>query len=291
MTRHIPQTKPAAPTDAGDIIAVAQQAVTASERVTTVKDLPCAIEADGKITVLHDVLLVADSRADRPVRRKGVATLTTLDSFVAHARRFLTPTTVVFAEADRHRMLAIFDYHNADGCAWNDHRAQYACPPSVEYMLWSGLAARTFSLEQLAELIDDNIADLAMPPEELAASGYATPAALLSWLTAFEWERATRVTQKWNRTTGLRELLIRHEDGHTEDSPIPRGFLLAIPLFDGGPRFPLACPIRVRLRDHKVAIGFDIPAAKRTVDQAFRDMAANVGELLERPVFFGTPEE
>lgn len=74
----------------------------------------------------------------RPERKRGMATLSTLDSFIAHVNRTKTENTVIFVDErnDSPSLSAVYNYNqaqaNGGAAEFRDHRAVYTFPISEE---------------------------------------------------------------------------------------------------------------------------------------------------------------
>lgn len=134
-----------------------------------------------------------NKRLERPRRRQGQSTHTTLASFLEHVERQRDPESAIFAtdRIDAASFLAIYDYHEAferrhyddgpngaDGKPtvvtrstlgrprFGEHRAFYACPFSDEWIGWSSIAGpKAGWLPQLdfAQALEDRGLDVLVP--------------------------------------------------------------------------------------------------------------------------------
>jgi hypothetical protein len=90
--------------------------------------------------------------AKGPDARQGTAVHQTLGSFIAHANRFKSPASAVWADPARRALVSVLDYH-AEGAgspaAWARHRGLYACPLSDAWMAWGGLNGLTLTQGRL----------------------------------------------------------------------------------------------------------------------------------------------
>lgn len=130
-----------------------------------------------------------DEARDAPRFRRGTATMTSLDSFIAHIKRFGDEDTAVFANDNRiHPSLtAVLDYHRADvthsaasatdgvggGVAaiqsqreqgdfrHGRHRTEFAFPMSDEWLAWKQSNAKTMTMEEFARFMEDRVLDVA----------------------------------------------------------------------------------------------------------------------------------
>ena len=122
-----------------------------------------------------------------PDERRGRAVMTQLDSFIAHAQRFMNGDSALFARDSQTspQLTAVLDYHdtvnNFDskgefvGETDNpsprnlQHRTTYAFPLSDEWSVWMEANDKPMNLMDFAEFLEDRIVDVMAPPRFLTA--------------------------------------------------------------------------------------------------------------------------
>ena len=106
---------------------------------------------------------------------------------------------------------------------FGDFRAEYACPRSPEWVLWTKAANEMMSSEVFAELIEANTKDI------IQVEGSPTPAALLSLARDLKVDTRKLVGRKYNPTTG--EMNIQYVEENVEGSTkIPEKFWIGVPV-------------------------------------------------------------
>lgn len=254
---------------------------------------------------LKSIKAFVDEYADRPDRKKGTATLTSVDSFIAHVNRHKDGASAVFADDNRERpaLLAVLDYNEpgADGLPrFGQHRANYAFPLSDEWLAWMGATKSTLTQAQLAEFLEDHIRDV-LPPSEAGASGddfaaelaitLASPQALITLSRGLNVKVDRRVKTVQSLSSG--ECSIVFEEAHQgEDGgslKVPGGFVVGIPVFRNGPAYRV--PFRLRYRLNQGVTWQLVPHRADLVFQhAFDEVVEKVKAGTELPLFFGRPE-
>lgn len=198
--------------DAAAIIEAARRATHVGDRVMLVEGpdkqkYPVAIQSDGRVGVFQELLLVMDQRAPRPLRAAGKSIHVEAASFIDHVNRHKVANSVIFCDPVLFAFTAIYNYNEpslqvlppvklerpvpsgeggieiAEGVqmpldcntrpGFGDFRAEYACPRSPEWVLWTKAANEMMSSEAFAELIEANTKDI------IQLEGSPTPAALL----------------------------------------------------------------------------------------------------------------
>jgi uncharacterized protein YfdQ (DUF2303 family) len=261
-------------------------------------DVPIAIDEHGKIAVLRDVVELHDQRADRPRRRKGTATLTELESFVAHVQRNRLADSVIFAHGQR--LAAVYNYNApsaippAEGgpwpdAAWGDHRAIYTCPPSDEWQAWETNSGRALTQEELHKFLDAHFGELRDYPGDKRQS--IPPCTTLELLALGDYlELHTTGTFKVSRRRGERKLECSSEQSAAESTKIPQRFALELPVFLGGQVFPIESRLELSIKENRPLFTFELLRAGAVKREAFAAVRAAVAEQTGLPVFAGSPE-
>lgn len=257
---------------------------------------------------LHDLRPFREARRTAPERRTGTARVTTLESFVALARRFADPHSAIFAVDDRNapRLITVLDYHEqtaAGAPRFGTHRIEYAFPLSEEWRAWTRFAARdSISQTDLATFLEEHIVDVRAPEsigEETAALGkqlgitYAGPDALMALSRGLSVRVDQKVVQAVNLSTG--EATLGFEETHRERDgsgplKVPGGFVIAIPVFRGGGRYAISARLRYRVREGAVTWRVALHRVDAVFDDAFTRACGEAMAGADLPLFYGQPE-
>jgi uncharacterized protein YfdQ (DUF2303 family) len=249
-----------------------------------------------------------DEWLEHPERATGTANISDLASFIEFTNRTKTPNTVIFANNDRNSpsFLAVFDYNQAvaaGGCpGWSEHRAEYKFPVSDEWKQWVGSHKRTMTQEAFAEWIEDRIIDVADPTlatdrtkEILNALGgvlLASQAKLLALSKGLSVHVKSELENAVNTSSGEANLVWKteHQDATGSKLVVPGAFLIAIPLFRGGPSYPIIVRLRYRAERGQVTWSYLLYRTEEFFEMAIRSACAEVREQTSLPVIVGTPE-
>lgn len=237
--------------------------------------------------------------APHPSARRGTAVLTALASFIAWVMRFKKPETVIFAEAGA--LTAVVDYHGPEvgGAPGHQrHKAKYAFPFSAEWQFWSRLAGRLFSQSDLAELIEEHIQDIIAPDggeiEELLGVQLAGPSTMLTIARGIEVRANMKVTQAVSLASG--ETRVAFDEAHQTSAKdgsaltVPGGFMISIPIYEGGERWKLAVRLRYRVQNGTVVWLLAVHQADAALRESHDEVVAAVEKATSLPVLRGTPE-
>lgn len=264
----------------------------------------------------------------KPFQRKGTANLTTVASLIEWANRFKGDNSVVFGRnEEKHLSLTcIADYHGAgaetilpdsgDPTARHcHHRATYAFPLSKQWQAWAAVSGNAMSSVEMGTFLEDNILDVigpqgplvnpAIPKDQWSAAderlidiarrlegSYGTGAQLLGMANSFTVNETANYTAANNLTTGEYTLQVKSEHIDNTGQPIrvPKLFLIAIPVFEGGPAYRL--PVRFQYRKSGATVKFALTLhdPKHAKDHAFDEAAQAVTKATNLPLMLGTPE-
>jgi len=249
--------------------------------------------------------LLAEYRT-APERRKGLATLTDLGSFIEHTKRFSDSDSAVFVDrsSDAPKLLAVIDYHRAgaEGAPrFGQHRGLYAFPLSDEWKAWTSQGGAPMSQEEFARFLEDHLADVAEPSTagETAkdfvarlSCGFATPVALLGLSRGLEIRVGQRIKQATKLESGESSFAFEehHTDGAGAPLKVPAAFLLVLPVFRNGAPYQIATRLRYRVNGGAVSWSFEMHRVQAILDHAIREATERVAKETGLPVFEGTPE-
>lgn len=255
--------------------------------VVDVAGVPTLVTATGA-KPLAECLEVADRRASAPRSRTGTAHLHELAAFVAHVNRFKAPESAVFADVTGRKLVAIYDYHpggeDPASAAWCRHRAEYTCPLSEPWLAWNAAAGELMSLDTFAELIEDRFDDLH------GEKGYPDPLDVLGLARNFEMATNGVYKRRTDPRTGNYTLVCQQTTDESASTTVPRAFLVALPVFEGGALRLVEARVKLKTADGKPSIGFDLHRVREHMREAFAEVRTTVAESTGLPVFAGTPE-
>ena len=281
--------------------------------IDAVRDLDCVevIELGTGIGVLSipngrsiaSIKSYLDEYRTAPERKRGTAKLTTLDSFIAHVKRFADGNSALFASDNPSapRLVGVLNYHEASAGAprFGDHRAEYAFPVSDEWKRWTG--TKPMGQKEFAEFIEDHIGDVLDPAKAGASTTsfveqleivLATPSQLMNLSKGLSVYVDSRAINKLDLSTGESQLTYatEHRDATGAPLKVPRGFVVSIPVFTGGARYALPIRLRYRVSDGKVTWELKPHRVEQSFRHALTEACDAAQKGTELPLFYGTPE-
>jgi uncharacterized protein YfdQ (DUF2303 family) len=252
----------------------------------------------------HSVKALLKEYRDAPERRSGTAKLTTLESFVAHTKRFQDEDSQVFMDRSGPRLLCVLDYHRKGSSGaprFGVHRGEYMFPLSDEWKAWNGHNATPMAQNTFAQWLEDHITEIADPAAagdgakafvELLSCGFASPSKLLEVSRGLELHVGQRVKQHVRLGTG--EISMAFEESHSDAGgaalKVPQAFLLALPVFRQGELYQIPTRLRYRVNQGVIAWSFEMHRAPAILDHALNEACQTVAEETGLDVLEGLPE-
>jgi uncharacterized protein YfdQ (DUF2303 family) len=253
-----------------------------------------------------------------PRRRKGTATLIDVASFVTHVNRFKDAHSAIFASGvpDKPQMLCVLNYHcpGGDGTEgatprFGDHRALHSFPLSEPWNAWAKVDGETLNHATFAELVEDRIQDIIVPPDASAKAHTDSDKQLLELLAVLggklagptrmmELSRGLKVNENsrfksaLNLSTGETQFQFESEHQDTDGQPlkVPTMFLIAVPVFEGGPVYRVPVRLRYRLNSGKLNWSVLRYRPELSLRHALNEALQLVSTETGLPVLMGAPE-
>ena len=263
----------------------------------------------------------------KPVRRRGKARLTDLQSLIAWANRFKGNTSALFGSPDMTNptLTCISDYHeegpvdvfsiNGDKTARHcHHRAIYDFPISDEWKAWMKVSGQALEKDDLGEFIEAQAKDI-MDPTPAVLKGsvsaknqpwenrlietamkiegrFGQLTTLLMMSKQFQVHETSNLTVKTNRDSGEQEIQFVNEHKAPDGKPlsIPNLIIIAIPVFMGGAPYRMPVRFRYRKLGGQVKFILSIYNPEKAFEMAFKEAIEEAATETGLPIFMGTPE-
>lgn len=261
----------------------------------------------------------------RPIRRTGTDTLHSLQSLTDWANRFKGDGSVFFADQDRAggkpSITCIANWHHEgaasvatdvgdDTARHADHRAVYAFPTSKEWQAWNAQSGEKMNSVEMGNFLEDRILDVLDPPPhfnsaadltendkrliEIAAkigTRYGTAQQLMTMAKDFVVNESSNFGLQRDNTSGEMRLMTvsEHKDADGKSIQVPGLFLIAIPVFDGGPAYRLPVRFQYRKQGATVVFFLTLHDPQRALDDAFNEAVETAKADTGIPVLRGKP--
>jgi DNA polymerase-3 subunit beta len=186
--------------------------------------------ANQKVIDLQTTIAAA---RQEPARRKGIARVDTLDSFIDLIDRHKDGSSAIFGATTwpEPKLTTVLNYNEAAAPHWNDHRIIYAFPLTEEFKAWINGNKTPMDQAEFAAFLEEHAAELAAPfdgevseYERLFKERFATPADLIALARHLEVFVGASVKQGVRLQTGERtvEFKEEHLNGKGEKVDISR---------------------------------------------------------------------
>lgn len=280
------------------------------------------LEVDGKPRIvalskgldLRSTKKLLDEFLERPERKTGTTTTTTLESFCEFVNRHAEGESVVFCDDTNEKapkLVALFNAHGESRYTsdvpdagrgepdWQDHRALYAFPLSEEWKLWTALQPSMLQVD-FAHFLEDRVTDVLDPGQagdvakeyaESVKATLATPARLLELSRGLTVHLDGRVSQELNLKSGEGKLVFteEHKDGAGQRLDVPGAFAIGIPVFRGGVAYKIPVRLRYRVAQGSVSWSLAVQRLDRVFEAAIAEACKVVAEATKLSVFRGAP--
>jgi len=232
---------------------------------------------------------------DFPPRRTGTVKLSDAASFLEYWKRQqrADEDSYIYGSMTPIQFLAVFNEHtpkavNGEG-NWRDHRALYTLQNSDEWMVWTKRSGQPFDgNEAFAYWLEENLFDIKKPE----------PAKFMDIALNMRVKQGQVFGNKVNLNDGNIVLEYANQvDGSAQSSTggklaIPEKFEISIPVFKGldSKRYTVEARFRYRLTGGSLTLRYDLVRPAKVMEQAFKDMLADIQKESKTTVLFGTPE-
>lgn len=233
----------------------------------TVNDVAFMVLPGGQVLNLEGL-------QEYPNRAKAKVSLDTIAALLDYLRdqRAATHHPVVFANRSTCTFTAFVDYHSDGSGRWLDHSAAVALQVSKEYETWVTAAGRWKSQGEMAEFLDDNLADIHTP----------TPADVLTFVEKLEATRKETFKSAINQITGeVAYTYSKENQAGNEKLVILSEFTLGIPFFHRGDRIQVKAKLQHSIReggDGKAVLmfRFKVQHSEQIKDRLWDEMLASL---------------
>lgn len=157
------------------------------------------------------------------------------------------------------------------------------CPRSRAWQTWTKLEDELLAPEAFADLIDEHLEDLT------SGDGYPKPLDLVELGRDLRVHTKGTFEKKVDPRTGA-FALVNRLDMEQSSTPVPRAFLLAIAVFDGGSLYKVEARLKLRVSEGKPGFAFTLHRRLEIERDAFGDVRKIVAEKCDLPIFAGSPE-
>lgn len=244
-------------------------------KVQKLGELPLVVLRDNQKVAGLEHLLPA------PLRKRGKVELQDERSLQDYVAAHKQAGTVVFADADARRLVAVINHHEPGAPDWGDFRAELQLDRTPEWKAWLAVDRKPLPQGEFVELIEDQMATV------LAPDG----AELLEVCQSLKGLRKVEFENGVSLRDGTVQLTYRETTESTASRrgqvEVPERLVLKLALFRNGPPVEVKARLRWRLADAKVLFVVVLDKPVEAEDQAMTDVCNRLGAALAVPVLAG----
>ena len=273
---------------------------------------------EGKEPQIIDVSAHFEKFRTAPRARKGVAKMTTLQSFIDLVNRHKDIDSAVFARTEwpEPALTAVIDYHQAmnltaaqeaEGMSiagkpsprFGEHRIGYTFPLTDEFKEWVEQDGNEFDQAEFAAFLEDHSAELAAPTDAEAAEykrlfgeRVATPNEVVDLARMLEVHVSSKAKNGARLKSGERtvEFTEEHTNAKGEAIDIPGVFMVAVPAFVDGDTVRIPARLRYRIAGGAIVWIFQLYRWEFWLRQQVQNDLARVARETGLPTYEGKPE-
>lgn len=247
---------------------------------------------------VKDLKSFAEQWRTGPERKKGTATVSTLQSFIDLVQRHKTDHSAIFAKTSwpHPSLTAVIDYHEVGqgSPGFGQHRINYAFPVTDEFTAWMQQDAKAMKQDEFAAFIENRIAEIATPNDEdkrysdLFQTPFATPADMMMLSRGLEVHVASAVKAQHTLASGEKEIVFTEE--HDTKIVVPGLFMVSVPAFLDAQPVRLPARLRYRVSGGSIVWFYQLYRWKELLRAAVVDDVGVVEAETGLPAYEGAPE-
>lgn len=250
-----------------------------------------------------------DEYLEKPKRRKGVAEVTRLSSFIDLTNRFKASHSVIFGQARLNgnsldaKLKTIFNYHpegpENESAEYMDHSVQFKFPLSKDFQYWLGNNAKAMSTNDFSIFMEERIVEMVVASDEdkqpiqSLKPKFADPLEMLELSRDLQIHSEDTVVSKQKLSSGEHEIKFstEHKDSSGQKIQLPDFFVINVPIFEGGDTHRICVRLRYRLNSGSIAWFYDLYRIDNVLNDAFDHACACVVDKTKLPLFYGQNEQ
>ncbi|MEO1223354.1 MAG: DUF2303 family protein [Pseudomonadota bacterium] len=226
-------------------------------------------------------------------------------------------------------LTSVLDYHEEGASEaalprWGQHRTYLEMALHKDLRAWLKVDGERMNQRDFAEFMEDRIVDVILPPPQLLTKGdgepkdqadggdfgektqderlaamasllggsFATPSRLSQLSKGLKLTETAKVGSAVNLSSGEAQLVYEteHTDRAGEKLKVPNLFLIAVPVFVGGPRYRIAVRLRYRVFNGSVSWSTLLVQPEVSIEDAFKGACTRAKDETALPLIMGQPE-
>lgn len=201
-----------------------------------------------------------------PTRKRGTVALRDVKSFITLVNADKQSGTRLYGNYTSPGFVAVFNDHGSFNPGWQDHKAVFNCPTSIEWKTWHGKNGVKMNQEDFAQFIEDNLPDIAMPP----AADMLEISRTLEAKKKVNFASGIRLANGQNQLTYEEEISGTAAKGQIQ---VPEEFTIGIPVLEGGIKYAVTARLRYRILDGgKMNMWFELVRPHKILEDAIKEV-------------------
>lgn len=233
---------------------------------------------------VQDLTELAEKHLPAPRRKKASVTLHDADSFCRYFKNHEDESSVVFANTETCEFKAVLDYHGMgeQPAGWREHQASFVLMTTPEWNTWTGMNKKQMDQMTFAEFIENNAPDVKTPP----AASLLDIAKDLKVKSDVTFNSGVKASNGQQVVTFAEQIKATMGTGNIE---LPERFTIRLVAYVGTAPVELEAMLRIRVREGKLAIWYDLLRAHKVKEAAFLAAVDQIGKGCGKPVLLGKP--
>jgi uncharacterized protein YfdQ (DUF2303 family) len=206
-----------------------------------------------------------------------------VDALIEYVNIYKTANTILLADIHANVIMALIDYHSADGKAANvAHVATMTLPHSDEWNIWKAVDDKLVEQLAFARFLEENHPDVVQPNAgeliEAARDLHANRNVKFTKVVRTDSDNENFVAED---TTTLRS----NKTG--EGVELPREFMLRIPIYFGESPIDMKAHLRWKVGDDGMKLGIKLWRAEHVRQAEFKRIVTDAAERTSLRAIFG----
>lgn len=225
----------------------------------------------------HDL----EAMLPQPLRKRGTVQLQDERSLTDYVAAHKAPGTVIFADPDQRKIVAVLNHHDPQEPHWSDFRAELQMQRTPEWKAWLAVDRKPTGQTEFVELLEDQIGTVLQPD----GAELVEICQHLKGLKKVEFENGVSLRD------GTVQLTYRETVDSTSSRKgqveVPERLLLKLSLFRNDPASEVKARLRWRLVEGRVAFIVVLEKPVEAEDAAMSALCTRLAATLAVPVLSG----
>lgn len=246
---------------------------------------PVILPEHPNLAIAHTGVIDLRPFLDTPTRQQAYRKATTEEAFVDLVERLKQDSTIVFADTDDKRYVAVIDFGTHASPTRDEHQVFYTPKKDREWVAWANVHGKPLAQVAFAEFIEEHEATLAFPSgadlKELVLN--------ISGTKNVTFQSGHRLQDGRQQLQYVEDQTVQGRTKGNGEIEIPEKLTIRTPIFEGQPETTFDAWLRYSIDGGKLTFTIKIVGQDRIVPDAFDGLTKVLSGLLSVPVVAGWP--